>query len=331
MSIDAYKELLKKYLQGKCTEEEEGLVEDWYNDLNISSQKLEDLKIEEIDYRLWNSIKPITVPKERFNNKLLYTFYKLTAAASLLIAALFYYNYTRLVPVSYLLSSNKIETTNASNMTEDVLLADGTTVKLYPQSSISYSKGFSKKQREVYLNGKAFFNVAKDKKRPFLIHSHHNTIRVLGTSFLVQSKKDITQNFIEVMTGKVWVEEKSVLASAKQVVLTPNQKLTFDAQADKFTSTIVSSPKPMKKNMEEYETEVAFSFSDSPLTTVVNALEDMYGLKIELNNPKLHSCTFTGNLNDEDLFKKLELLCTSIGAKYTIENTKILIDGKGCQ
>ncbi|ADY51624.1 anti-FecI sigma factor, FecR [Pseudopedobacter saltans DSM 12145] len=332
MSTEAYKELLKRYLDGKCTDEEEKLIEEWYNNLHVSSVKLEDLNSAEIDNKLWTTIdNAIKIEKPKVRT---FKFYKIAIAASLLIAALFYYNSTQLVPLTYTFDNDKVSMINNNQEIEEVKLVDGTFIQLYPKSSITYSKSFSEKKREVYLKGKAFFQVAKNKEKPFVVHNYHNTIHVVGTSFLVQSENDPAQNYIEVVSGKVWVEENNTLFERKnntKYVLTPNKKLAFDSNQNKFTEGIVSSPKPMAKDMEHASGEVSFSFSDTPLENVVGKLEQVYGLNIELDNQNLSSCTFTGNLNDEDLFKKLDLLCTSIGAKYSVKHTNIYISGNGCR
>ena len=68
---------------------------------------------------------------------------------------------------------------------EPVSLSDGTTVRMGPNSQLIYPKSFDGKTRDVELKGQAFFDVAKDRERPFTVHTKNMDVTALGTAFEV--------------------------------------------------------------------------------------------------------------------------------------------------
>jgi transmembrane sensor len=130
-----------------------------------------------------------------------------------------------------------------------VVLFDGTTIWLSPSSTLEYPDQLIGNSREVKLEGEAFFNVAKDKKHPFIIHSDHMDTRVVGTSFNVQSFKGQADSRVTVVTGIVKV---SGFSAAKQetVVLRPDQQSRFNRQNGSIVSAACPNAKQMLKRRE---------------------------------------------------------------------------------
>jgi heme oxygenase len=71
-------------------------------------------------------------------------------------------------------------------------------------------------------------------------------------------------------------------------------------------------------------------FSETPLLTVLEGLSQTYGIEMDLANPGLSACTFSGNLTGLPLYTQLDLLCRAMGANYVVRGTRILISGPGC-
>ncbi|CAN0506351.1 unnamed protein product, partial [Scytosiphon promiscuus] len=89
-------------------------------------------------------------------------------------------------------------------------LPDGSVIKLNGQSTLSFKENFQEGLlREVYLEGEAFFNVAKNAKKPFVIHTSYSEVKVLGTSFNVNAFPENKEVKVSVSTGKVLVKQKS--------------------------------------------------------------------------------------------------------------------------
>jgi transmembrane sensor len=331
MDAEAYSELLKKYLDNKCSEEEKVLVEEWYSSLDPPHKYMEDNLYKGVESRLWSNIVKATKKKQLRNRNNI----RISIAASLMIfmfSGLYVQKY-KLTPVAFAFNNSIVEITNDTQNVKPIILSDGTTVQLYPKAVFSYPKAFKGNTREVYLSGIAFFDVAKQKGKSFFVYNHHNTIQVVGTSFKVQSFRSKEKSSIEVSTGTVWVVENKLPLIEKvsgKIELTPNKKLVFNSSSEKFEEGIVGSPKPMKPNMEGFEQNVSLKFVNVPLQVVIDRLQAVYGLKIHLEGENLKACTFTGDLNEENLFRKIKLICIAIGAQYKVDKSRIIINGKGC-
>ncbi|GAB4010832.1 FecR family protein [Spirosoma migulaei] len=227
------------------------------------------------------------------------------------------------------------EVVNTSNRSHLVMLSDGSSVLLQPNSRISYPKRFNQHiKREVYLTGEAFFEVAKDPEKPFFVYADNLITKVLGTSFTVRADGKESVNVI-VKTGKVSVftrsdKERLEKQQSKQLiglVLTPNQRVLFDREENRLLRSLVDSPTlldmPIQRSM--------FEFANTPVTEVFASLERAYGVEIVFDAEVMKNCYLTASLDDEPLFEKLNMICQTLDAQHEQMDGKILISSKGCQ
>lgn len=113
---------------------------------------------------------------------------------------------------------------------KSVRLPDGTVIHANGNTKINYiAKSYNQNKREIWLEGEAFFEVAKNAKKPFIIHSGKLTTTVKGTSFNVKAYPDIGEISVSVKTGKVEVANATGLMG----VLTPNRELVYNNDAQK--------------------------------------------------------------------------------------------------
>ncbi len=220
-------------------------------------------------------------------------------------------------------------------------LKDGTTVTLKGKSQLQVATDFNETTRTVTLNGEAFFEVAHNADKPFLVLTGNVITKVLGTSFTVKSPL-LSQNTeggksveVEVVTGKVSVYKKDINAKKGEpldngVVLTPNQKVTYLNENEHFVVGIVDKPVIMKE-VEKKPEMIQFKFEETPLSEVISKLEKAYGIQIVLSNDKMNDCPMTANLTKQPLFGKLDLVCAILKASYEVQGTRILITGRGCE
>ncbi len=221
-------------------------------------------------------------------------------------------------------------------------LKDGTTVTLKGKSQIQVATDFNEATRTVTLNGEAFFEVAHNADKPFLVFTGNVITKVLGTSFSVKSPL-LGQNTeggsksveVEVVTGKVSVFKKDINTKKGEplengVVLTPNQKVTYLTENEHFVVGIVDKPVIMKE-VEKQPEMIQFRFEETPLSEVISKLENAYGIQILLSNDKMNDCPMTANLTKQPLFGKLDLVCAILKANYEVQGTRILITGRGCE
>jgi len=347
MDRKAFRQLLKRYLDNSCTEEERRIVDQWYELLDSGNHTLSDSEINEIEGRLWNKIQSTTIstvsdePLRR--NKI--TWWKYAAAASfigiaLCLAIIGFQNNKKTSSNDSLViakvNQGFLEETNNSDTAKSIQLEDGSSVTIYPGSKLAFPKHFAVSKREVYLDGDAFFTVSKNPNRPFFVYNNQIVTQVLGTSFGIHKKNDQVE--VAVKTGRVAVYENKdqiALSEVQQksngVIITPNQKVTYYQQERHFVTSIVDQPIPVPKEANTKIAETHFNYNETPLYKVLNDLENTYELEIVLENEKIKNCLFTGDLTGQNLFNKLEGICLVFNASYEIKGTKILLKGgKDC-
>lgn len=340
MNQHEFDKLLERYLAGECNSDEERLIWEWQeNMLKNTRVILNQEEKEAIRKRLWNRIynNTIGVVEEEYHSSKgrLFTIMKWGIAAMLLIG---------LVNVFLMMKEKKttltthksaievptdIEIKNTSSTDTEVKLEDGTVVRLKKNSSISYPKHFGTKTRNVYLKGEAFFNVKRNPNAPFVVHTGDLVTEVLGTSFNVKSYETVSDIEVSVTSGRVSVYEATERPSDKKngVILTPNQKVTFDKASKKITPGIVEKPIVLIPQA----TRIDFVFEDTPLPQVLQKLKNVYGIEIIVENQEMSHCVITADLNDLPLSTQLELICRTVNAHFEQRGTSFFVSGEGCR
>lgn len=141
-------------------------------------------------------------------------------------------------------AKNDIVTTRGTK--SKIILPDGTQVWLNADTRLNFDKKFNGPLREVYLEGEAFFDVAKNKDRPFIVHTSDIDIRVLGTAFNVKSYKEEATIEATLIHGSIQVTRQK--ECIPKIILSPNEKLVFK----KFIGKEVALPdnQPVIKQRE---------------------------------------------------------------------------------
>lgn len=211
-------------------------------------------------------------------------------------------------------------------------LSDGSKITLEPQSELLYGNEFGKEKREVFLTGEAFFEVAKDAQKPFLIHTGKLVTKVVGTSFRIKAYEKDLDISVSVCTGKVTVykqdeKPKDVNALSAEIVLVPNQKAVFEKNQELILKTLVDKP----IQLSTVSKNVNLNYDETKVSEVFNTLEHIYGVKISFDKEVFDKCSITATLQNQTLYQQLNLICELIQAKYEIVDGEIFIYGKGCQ
>jgi transmembrane sensor len=342
MSRKVFHDLLQRYLDGSCTNEEKKLVEKWYMMLNKENTPvINPFELHLLEDEMWNEITSRTREINidlRADSSIRFSWKTKIGVAAAVVTIMLFSTYFLLTDkeseISFLKNEtgiSKIEKINNSSLPLAVFLEDGSEVVLKPKASIIYPKKFSSKNRDVVLNGEAFFKVCKDKSRPF--HVFHNQLKttVVGTSFIIKSDKRDLLNEVVVLSGKVIVSEyetnKSLynkLFSEKpaEVVLTRNQRAIYDKKNKGLVKTLVMKPLVIQ---EDIRRRSSFNFNETSLTKVFEELEEAYSIEIVVEIPLVKENTFTGELDTENLYTNLDLICKAIDADYEIKDTRIYI------
>lgn len=335
MSNQVFKELLQKYLEGKCTDEEKRLIDEWYDLVDEEpNDKLPeaawDLKQEE----LWESIRQKAGVQERSDLHRIkvsgswdrWGWVGVAASVVLAIGWLFLYG------GGFMAGNEMVEVANTSSIAKQYVLQDGSQITIYPGSRIRFPAQATNGVREVFMEGEVFFEVKKDVSKPFLVYAGQVVTKVLGTSFTIKTQPDARAVEVAVQTGKVAVRKNDQRektsgqwAQEEGVVLMPNQKANYKAANKDIVVGIVETP----VNLYGPETGNAFfTYKEAPLAMVANSLAQAYGVEIIVSE-KLRGCPITADFSQEPFFTKLSLICEALQAKYTVEGVRIVISGRG--
>jgi len=333
MTQQEFNQLLKRYLAGETTREEELFLLEWYDDpANRVELSLTELQQDVIKKRMWAAIRPRTrIPWTTRIIRLAWT----SAIAACLIVGWVWLNPLdsplRLdsTVASMKKERSKIEVKNKDQPEREVRLPDGSKVTLNQGSRLSYDPTFNQTRREVTLTGEAFFEVKRDETRPFVVYTGDLVTEVLGTSFWVKQNRRGKSVEVSVREGKV-----SVYADASQserehngVIITQNQRVLFDAATQRMIPGIVETPVPLELPAEALPTLV---FQEASFEKVLAELSRLYGIEFVISNPAMKACRITADLQGLSMFTQLDLVCKSVGATYDKRGTVVFVSGDGC-
>jgi transmembrane sensor len=189
-----------------------------------------------------------------------------------------------------------------------VTLSDGTEVWLNSLSQLKFPFVFSREKREVWVNGEAYFKVAKNPYRPFIVHTSLTDIKVLGTEFNVNTYDSLQIN-VALIHGSVSTSSKS----GQSILLKPGFQVEF-GRSKQFNVTDFDSSKILSWMKGIY------FFQNSSLTDLATVIYRWYGETLVFDNPKLSSSHFTGALfKDKSLKDFLDNLSLTSNISYQIE------------
>ena len=197
----------------------------------------------------------------------------------------------------------------------NLTLSDGTHVWLNAETELRYPVQFNGKERVVYLKGEAYFEVSKNKEKPFLVQVDDMSVKVYGTAFNVN-----TYNKIEtvLVTGSV-----SMNQGGKEVLLKPNQKGVFDQVSGKITVEDVDVLAYVSwKNGD-------FIFRNESLNSIMDKLSRWYGLEVLYQDAGLQEVRLSGNLKRykdvRELFVSFEKISD---ARFKVQGNKVIVSSK---
>lgn len=215
---------------------------------------------------------------------------------------------------------------NPSGQKSVLFLRDGTKVWLNAASRISYAKNFTGHDtRDVYLEGEAFFDVAHDEDRPFIVHTSSIRIKVLGTSFNVKSYSEEKTIETTLIRGKVRIEQSDATGSRiGDVELKPNQQAVFIKE-----SKILNITEVVADNSGSWRRE-RLVFDEALISDVILQMERWFNIKIHFEDKASMDCRLTASIENESLEDVLKLMAASHNISYRISGTNVFIKGNMC-
>jgi len=324
-----YEELIGRYLANETDQQEINLLEKWVQEssanrkLFIQHKRAWQLTQSPDSYsdqfdtdRAWAQMET-----ELFSNKKTIVenktikfrpIYRMAAAIAALITIGYF--------VFYLVYINVDQTLVASNKILTETLADGTEVTLNRNSILSFPKQFEENTRRVELEGAAFFNVARNPDKPFIIESGEVSVEVLGTSFYVNAKSGEAVIEVTVKTGKVALRS----GEENMIELVTGDKGTFNKQ-----NKTLSKASNTDSNFLAWKTKKLL-FKNTPLEEVFRKIQETYHVNIQVLNTDILSCTWTASFDNQPLETVLNILKETFDLEIKQSGENIILSGPSC-
>lgn len=215
-----------------------------------------------------------------------------------------------------LLATKKVEKVSLPGQKITTLLSDGTVVKLNADSKLVVPEYFTGENREVELIGEAFFDVARDESKPFIIKTNDIEIRVLGTSFNVSAYEDGTSKTVSVKSGKVAVKNNNKRMS---VVLEPNEMTVLNREGN-LEKQPIENP-----SIAFGWTEQRIVFKDQPIEKVLHTISKWYGVEVQFENKIESEKLYTAHYENPGLREVMESISHVYNFNYSIDEKKVII------
>ena len=321
-----YKELIEKYFDGNITDAEIKELSDWIkNDRHLQNSWEEQFSKSDADInpvlrdKLFARIKEQTQGKEETQGKekprtIRMNPWKWAAAIVLPICIAFFTYYlvdsSQTVGAPFIVKADKGDKAT-------IELPDGTNVVLNSASQLSYLNNFGENGRRVQLNGEAYFKVAHDEKRAFIVQVGDLEVKVLGTSFNVSAYEDAKDVTVVLLEGKV-----GVYAQKMSHIMKPGDKIEYNKATHKITATQVHP-----SDYIEW-TKGNIYFEKESLENIMKTLSRIYDVEIRFDSNKLPNEYFTGTIPGGGIQNALNILMLTSPFYYEMDGSVIVLKEK---
>lgn len=284
MNKEQFKIIAKKYSENQCNDQEKSIIEAFFSEMqkkqSADAVLLSNKKKEKISRAVY--AQTIKSSKPSFRLRII----QVAAIAVLFLGISFL--------IKQLATPKEIIQITNSEEKKEVFLQDGSIVVLNKNSTLSYPEEFGK-TRSIKLTGEAYFKVKSNPKKPFIVTMHDMRLKVLGTSFNINSySKNPTK--VSVLTGIVDLKSNS----GESVILTKNQHADFTDSS--FRITRVESVEKIAWTKNNIVLE------QTTLGETAKILENNYNVTIDFEDKELEKLIISGKFNEE----KLENILASI-------------------
>jgi transmembrane sensor len=316
----ALKALFVKYLNGDVTKEEGKRIELWYDALEkdpVAKHSLTDGEAAQTTRKtiLKQVHKAITGTSDKRHAVPV-----LKYAASLLLITGITFFYIRYINVPREQFVTKVIETGAG-LQKNIVLADGSNILLNAESKLVISGDFNRKDRKVILTGEAFFHIAKDHSRPFIIRSGDLKTTVLGTSFNINAYPGLESIKISVATGKVKVAK--ALSNGGDGILSAgmikDQTLVFNNKTK--TALIKQGNTELLSSWDKGELYI----DNASITDIAQDLERHYRMPVKLSPEVSSDDRYTVQLGNEPIATSIRVLSDLTHLKFIVKQNQLYI------
>ena len=198
-----------------------------------------------------------------------------------------------------------------------IVLPDGTRVSLGTQTSFSYDSRYGKSERVVQLEGEAYFEVTKEKNKPFIVKTKEQSIEALGTKFNVSAYPTYSLLTTTLLEGSVLLTTQNLLLPT---ILKPNEQFIYNK---KTQLTILQQ---VDANQFVSWTTGYYFFPEQSLEAILYRLSHVYGVQFTIESETLSRRTFTGTFYRGQSIKDImEIIHLSIPIRYKIDDHHVTI------
>ena len=325
-----YLNLITKKLSGEINADEEQKLQLWldssadnrevyasYERTWKEMDRVQDKTSREIDQE-WSRLEGVLDFSEEAQDSkersLFSSSYRIAAAIALFLIAGFV--------AYYFINTGGNEQLVALVETQAIELSEGSVVTVNSNSKLTYPKEFKEDRRQVELSGEAFFEIAEDPKRPFIIDAGEVWVEVLGTSFNVKAYEHLSEIEVTVSSGRVAIYPKE--RPNERVVLVKGQKAVFYRSNTKIEAALNDDI-----NFASWKTKQII-FEDTPMPEVVRIINEIYKSDIRLIGDQLVDCPVTTTFDNQSLESILNVLESTLELTIEQDGQEVEISGEGC-
>ncbi len=322
------KDLLKKYLENTCSDAELAAALDAFKDPDklpaaaadwakeIWDQESEDAVDETIQSSILGNIHH-TIEKKHKTIKWTKGFNYLYRIAAVLLVPVFIYtliatkHYKKQAYASAMACDSLVVNAPIGSKAK-VKLADGTIVHLNNESTLKYPSKFTGDTRKVELEGEAYFEVAHNPAKPFIVSFNQINVKAVGTEFNVMAypEEQIIQTTL--VQGKVILERKNGGLISTIGNMIPNQQVSFNKETENITSNMVDVT-----NYTGWQNGFIV-FNNESILSIQKKLERMYNVSIHFKDEEAKQYTYQTTLVNPDLNEILDLIQLATPVHYEV-------------
>ncbi len=298
------KETLNRYFSGEASREEQEQILDW---VDASEENRKELEKERLlfDIALFSTHKDVV--RKRLSSTIRIS---MGIAASIAVILCCYFLVSNYKNEEHLQWQSIVAPTGQK---AQVTLTDGTKIWLSSKTTLRYPSNFGQANRNVMLDGEAYFEVAKNKKLPFVVQTEHNKVQVVGTHFNICAYNG--SNSFETMLTEGIVD---IYDLNSDIATT---RLTKDEQYSEING--VGTKSKLSSLDFLLWREGIYCFDDMPFPTIATKLERYYNVKITILNPTMMHYRCTGKFNQQDgIIHLLKVIQQDCPFKFTFDQEK---------
>ncbi|MEM7296970.1 MAG: FecR domain-containing protein [Bacteroidota bacterium] len=317
-------EILHRYFMEELSSEERSTVESWtaespdnqrlFDEAEIFTKDLKGLAYYRNEVSVeadqsWDQFKKEHKIKS-IRTQTASGFLKYAASVVIVAASVFGMYYYQQIPQDQLIAG--------TDQIQEITLTEGSTISLNKGASLAYQEPFQNNERRVRLEGEAYFDVAPNEEKPFVVEAGDAEVRVLGTQFFVDESEEELE---------VKVEEGMVLVSYDDIheLLEQGEGITLDLETNQV-SKIEEDP----IGMNSFWKTRRLVFRLTPLEEVVQIVSEAYGQPVQLAG-STDDCQLTVTFDNESLENVLAVISGTLNYDLTQNQGIYLLTGDGCQ